>query len=462
MSLNFNLKGMFLFVMFLMLWQMLLPGGMICGNLLVLGYLVYVYYKNKLSVCDVLFAFSFVINFWYVTRLSINVNQYDYFNFFMHAVYFVENDFFVKNPISYLQNVYFQPPLWGGIAGAITKLGVLFDLGREEAFDCVRYVSLFAISGVGIIVWKFFNLFKINNKVLLWGYGVFLLMPIHTIMAGLNNNDAFVYFIMVAILYVGYDWYLKPDIKKSLKISGLLILAGMTKFSGLMVVSYLGILGLGKIIETKNKLDKKLWSEFFIIGMGGVIGFLWGILLLSINIGLVPPPSNVVFQDLRNYTLIERLFDFSGWGSVFPDVRNLIIEHNVFLSLIKTSVFGEWSWNNIYFSYVLYIGAILLALLFIVSFLGLFKYKLGKDFALNLAIVVLTMAVFISWAMFWIEYPYFCSTEFRYVVILVPVSFLWLLNWLNNKKMPMWFNYTLASFSVLFVVAKIIVYLSTI
>ena len=462
MKLAFNLKGMFLFSLFLMFWQMLMPGAFVCGSSLILGYMGYCYYLKKVNICDILFSSSVIVNLWYVSNLSINIHQYDYFNFFMHAMYFVDHDFFIKNPIYYLTSIYFQPPLWGLIAGIITKIGIIFSLTREYAFDHVRYISFFAISGVGILGWRFFNLFNLNKKILLWGYGVFLFMPIHTIMAGLNNNDSFVYFLMVAILYKGYQWYIKHNKRDALIISGLFLLAGMTKFSGLMMMSYVGILGLALLIESKNKLSYKLWSEFFIIGMGGIIGFLWGCLLLYLGLALVPPPNNVTFQFMGDYSIFERLLDFSNINVLFADVRNGVIEPNVWLSLIKTSIFGEWSWKNIYFSYLLYISAILISLVCIWCFGGLFKYQLGKDFGLNLAIIVLVCVVFMSWAMFWIEYPYFCSTEFRYIVVLVPVTCLWVMNYLSQKKLPMWCNYTLAILSCVFVVAKIIVYLNTI
>lgn len=87
---------------------------------------------------------------------------------------------------------------------------------------------------------------------------------------------------------------------------------------------------------------------------------------------------------------------------------------------------------------------------------------MGRDFGLNLAFISLVIAVFISWALFWIRFPYFCSTEFRYVVILVPLSFLWGVNCMAQKNLPKWANVTLASFFVLFVVAKTIVFVSTI
>ncbi len=462
MQLSFNLKAMFGLCMCLMLWHMMFLHTFLLGSGIVLAFLGYKYFKGNISVFDVLFASSFLLNLWYVVGLDINVRQYDYFNFFMHAVYFVENDFFVKNPINYLQAVYYQPPLWGGVTGGITKIGMILGVLREQAFDVVRFVSLFCISGVGIVAYRLFKLFDFKRNVLIFGYGVFLFLPIHTMMSGFNNNDTLVYFLMTMIIYQGYNWYVYGGYKRAFIIAGLLVLAGMTKFSGLMVVAYLAMLGVAILINKRNAFDKKAWFEFLIIAFGVLIGFSWGGFLLYHNFPLVPPPQDVSYQAMSRFDIYTRFFDFSNIGELFVDLKYGIVEPNVWLALVKTSIFGEWKWNGGIFAYILYFSTILLDILLVYGFLGLFKYKVGKDFGFNLAIIVFVLAVFISWGLFWISYPYFCSTEFRYIVSLVPVSFVGLMSLLSQKNLPKWVNISLASLSVVFVIAKIIVYLSTI
>jgi hypothetical protein len=462
MAISFNLRGMFLLCVLLMIWHMVLPYSFLVGILGIAGYLFWAHSKRKVTVVDLLFAISFLFNLWYILGENISFRQYDYFNFFMHAVFFVENDFFIDGLIGYLRSVFFQPPLWGLIAGVVTKIALLLGETREFGFDLVRFMSLFSISGVMILAWRWFSLFDLKRNILVWGYAVFLLFPIHMIMAGFNNNDALVYFFMMALVYEGYLWYVNQSLKRAFIIAGILVLAGMTKFSGLMVVAYLGMLGIALLIKHKTIFDKSLFIEFGVIGMGAILGFAWGIFLLYNNFPLVPPPQNVSIQLMEKYSIWERLFDFSSIGELFVDIRQGIVEPNVWLSLIKTATFGEWNWGGGFGAYSLYVLMILLAVMFVFSFNGIFKYKIGEDFGLNLAIVVYVFAIFISWALFWIEYPYFCSTEFRYVVAVVPMAFLWLMNYLSQKKLPTWMNVLLASFVVVFAIARFIVCLSTI
>ena len=462
MELHFNLKSMFGVCLFLMLWQMLFAGVFGVFGVGIALYFGWLYKKKCLSVFDVVFGLSMGFNLWYVANLGINVRQYDYFNFFMHAVYFVENDFFVAQPIMYLKSVYFQPPLWGLIGGMVAKIGMLLGLSREEGFDALRYISLFSILGVYIVAFEFLKKFNFKKNIWLLGWSGFVFLPIHTILAGLNNNDALVYFLMVAIFAKGYEWYVNDDWKNSFIIAGLLAGAGMVKFSGLMMLSYLGVLGIIKLCKRENKKEPKLWGEFFVIGLGGVIGFAWGIFLLYFGLALVPPPQDVYFQDMQGVNIWDRLFDFSSFGSVFADVRHGVIEKNVWLSLVKTSVFGEWAWNGNGVEVLVYVMAILIALFVVFSFGSVLKYPLGIDFGLNAGVIVLLFAIFVSWALFWLEFPYFCSTEFRYVVGGILPAFLWMMNWFEQKNLPKSVGKIVASLIVCFGICWVIVVINTI
>lgn len=76
--------------------------------------------------------------------------------------------------------------------------------------------------------------------------------------------------------------------------------------------------------------------------------------------------------------------------------------------------------------------------------------------------MVLVFSVLGAWANFWLEYPYFCSSEYRYVMILLPVSLLWLGNFLTQKSLPKAVGYVLAGGVALMVLAQFMLYLNTI
>lgn len=460
MVLHFNLLGMFLLCCGLICWQVLLPYpllGAALGVLAVLGW-----QQRKFSAADGVFAIAFLLNVWYVVSSWGNVRQYDYYNFVMFADYFIRNDFFVAYPQMFLSEVYFQPPLWGGISALVTKFCMLMGVSQAEGFDCVRYLSLYAVSGAAIILWRLMGEFSFKDNIKFGIFVLFCLFPANAILANLVNNDAMVYFLMLGMIYVSYRWYLFGGWKEALMLAGLLLAAGMIKFSGLMVVPALGVCGLSQLLQAQNKFSGRLWGQFTIIGLGAIIGFGWGLFLLSYNLPLVPPPVNVEFQELSRFLVTERLFSFATVGYPFADVWGGYIEANVFLALLKTALFGEWAWGSQLWAYVLYVLGGALAVLLVVSFFSLWQYKLGADYTFNLVVIVLVFSVLGAWVNFWLDYPYFCSSEFRYVMILLPVSLLWFGNYLSQKSLPKVVNYALAGGLVLMAVVRIMLYLHTI
>ncbi len=460
MKLHYNLSGMFLVCFGLMCWQIFLPYPLLGALLVVLLWGVWL--RREFSAVDCIFALAFLMNVWYITASWGNMRQYDYFNFVMHADYFMQNDFFISAPETYLQSVYFQPPLWGLIAALVTKICMGFGLTQAEGFDYVRYVSLFGVSGAAILFWRLLGLFLFKNHIRAGIFALFCFFPMQGILANLVNNDAMVYFLMTAIIYTGYKWYLSGAWNDVLAVSGLFLIAGLIKFSVLMLLPAVAILGLCRLIQAQNKLSRVLWGQFTVIGLGVVLGFCWGWFLLYYHLPLVPPPQDVVLQDMSQYTLGERLFSVSQLLVPFADVRAGQIEPNVFFALLKTALFGEWTWAQGIWSFVLYVLGMVLAALLVLSFFSLCRFRLGRDYAFNLFALVLSFVVVASWMNFWLEYPYFCSVQFRYVVILLPISLLWLGNYLSQKSLPKAVNTILAGWLMLFVFARFMLYLNTI
>jgi len=462
MVLHFNLKSVAFICLCLILWQALLSYTFLGGAVFFAVCLWCLKHKKEEIVVDGIFAASFLLNLWYVLSSWGNVRQYDYFNFFMHADYFVANDFFIFKPSDYLQSVYFQPPLWGFISGVITKIIMLLGKVEESGFDFVRFISLFAISGAGIIFWRLCQKFQFKDKLKLWLFTAFVFMPINGIMANLVNNDAMVYFLMTALIYVAVLWYDDSSWKNSFIIGGLLLIATMIKFSALMMLPALGILGFLKLLTVKKTAYPKICGEGLIMIVGAVLGFAWGGFLLYHHLPLTPPPLNNEFQNMEGFRLTERLFSLAQASFPFADVRLKQLEPNVWLTLIKTSLFGEWTWQGLIWAYILYGFGILSAILFVMSFFSLLTRPFGKDYAFNAFLIVLIFSVLTAWINFWLDYPYFCSAEFRYTIILMPAAFLWLGHFITQKHLPKAIDYTLAGAVVLMIFARFMLYLNTI
>lgn len=454
MELHCKLKCVFVWCMIAAVLKVyaLLPLAISGGLVAVYG--GYLYKKHKLTAADAIFFAAMMLNLWYVCSSWGNVRQHDYYNFVMFADYFVSNHFFVAPPVTYLKSVFYHPPFWGVITGVFMQF---------LEFDAVRLVSLFAIGGAYILMWRFMERLKFREHIK-WGlFSFYCFYPVHGLMSNWVNNDAMVYFLMIAAVYTAYLWYEDSSWKHTLIISGLLLLAGMIKFSGLMVVPAVGMLMLFKLCEARDKKSVALWSKFFVICMGAVLGFAWGIFLLYFRFKLLPPPIDVETQSMTAYSLVQRLFDFTGLLTPMIKFHELYqVEPNVWLTLIKTSLFGEWTWQGLIWASILYGISFVWLLLSAISFKALVLKPLGQGFALNAAVILLFFAVLIAWINFWLDYPFFCSTEFRYTAIFLPLSVLWVGHYLNQKSLPKYIQYILAGCAALMILSRFMLYLNTI
>lgn len=462
-KLNFNLKDVFALTVVLWLWNLFMPYTLAAGVLICLSFIGMGWkYGVHPTAVDACFVAAFGLNLWYVLASWGNVRQYDYFNFVMHSDYFLQHNFFLSDPKGYFASVFFQPPLWGLITAVVTKLSMGLGATQSMGFDSVRFISLFCITGAGIVFWRLLNMFKFSDGLKLGLFTGFVFFPVHGLVANLVNNDALTYFLMLLMIYSGYKWYLQKEWRDCLLLAGALFCAGLVKFSGLMLVPALAVFGLFMLLQAKDKFERKMWAQFMTIALAGICGFVWGWFLLYHDFPLVPPPVNNNFQDLSAYSIGQRL---SSWQHIlvpFADIRHGLTEPNVWLALVKTSIFGEWGWQGLFWAWILYGLSGVFALMAVLSFFGVLKYKMGEDWSFNLFILIAVFSVLAAWINFWIEYPYFCSSEFRYVMILFPLSLLSIGNYLVQKSLPKYLNYTLAGLIVVFILARFMLYLNTI
>lgn len=461
MRLHFDFKLLTAFCAMVMAGRFFLP--QVWGlSVLFLGGLFYQpAKKHQLSTADVIMGAALVMEVWYVFASWGNVRQYDYFNFFMHADYFLQNDFFLFNPKSYIYTLYFQPPLWGLIAGVVTKVFICLGDSAEAAFDYVRFVNLWCVGGCFIFFWRLMELCRFDDRLKIWLFMWFCFFPTHNILSNLVNNDAAVYFLMLAGSYYSWRWFQNSSWRYAGILSLIFAISGLIKFSGLMIVPAFGVLALLKLADGSWR-DWKLWGQLALVAFGVITGFFWGLFLLYYHLPLVPPPLDVSYQSMSGFSLTERLFGLQGLSTLFVDVHAGLIEPNVWLALVKTSLFGEWRWQGDIWAFIMLLTALSWALFSVWSFFALFYLKAGKSFEMNVFMVVLTLSVLGAWCYFWLEYPFFCSSEYRYVAILFPLSLLWGGNYLQHKKLPKTGERVLAVSLILFIAAQFMLYLNTI
>ncbi len=97
-------------------------------------------------------------------------------------------------------------------------------------------------------------------------------------------------------------------------------------------------------------------------------------------------------------------------------------DHNIIAYIIKTSLFGEFSYENIFVTakVLKIINAIIILNIIYLNIMCVIKNKQNKNnkFITNLLLLTEIVSI-ISYYLFNIQYPYICTMDFRYIAITV-------------------------------------------
>lgn len=274
--------------------------------------------------------------------------------------------------------------------------------------------------------------FKLKEKHILFIMFITALHPTLIILSGSVNNDCLsVTMIMWSILRL-IKWYKKPNAKNTVWIGIVTGLAVMAKTNAGIVaipIIYIFILRLYRELkksENKKRIIKKYIYTFILFGSIALPIGLWYNIR---NYILFDQPLLYVLdlKDMKlyrgNYSYFERFFPFSK--EIFTMYAYPYLEHSVPIYLLKTSLFGEWEWGIDKISYICYIMAMIMGIIYtITSIIYIAKSTVSRNkrhiVHKNMLIYLLIINL-ISFTIMNIKLPYGCSMDFRYIV---PVIFI--------------------------------------
>ena len=283
------------------------------------------------------------------------------------------------------------------------------------SLEGIQIWSLLFSAGLIIITDKIFEKLKINNH---WRYLGDLIIASHPsliIFSGSINNDCLLVFLQALIILELIIWYRDSSYKNIIILAITTGLCVMTKANGaIMAIPILYVFIKKFIILYK---DKKISKKFF---------YQMGLfLIISLPIGLWFQVRNMILFDtvkiptpnerlsLREIPLIKRLLGFNIMNLFrFVDFES---DYNIFILILKTTVFGEFSYNDMLFIIpmllVTNILLIIIGLFYIITYI--FK---KKNFIINILFITWITSLIME-IIFNIKYPYICTANFRYIVI---------------------------------------------
>jgi hypothetical protein len=366
--------------------------------------------------------------------------------------------------------------------------------GNNASWTLYQSIRIFtsAISIISLlIVYLIFKEITTNKNLILLGTAFFAFSPLFFRLSAMTNNDPLVYFFMILSIYFAIRLYKNNSI---FNVSFLAISVGSamaSKLSGALIavpVAVILILIFIKLIKEKN--IKKIFTLFPIFAiLVFPIGLFWPIY----NFINYDQPLTYVFSNLNSaleidpnkYSFFDRFLIFNPveyfsnvWMRLWNS-NNSPIDYNIYSSMIKSSIFGEFAYmdGGLIFAILLYaINFVLIlgiAFAIIFNIVTNFKKKnyfplflvlsttliylitlfiMGKETWMYVLAVILTLGLIyliyfaikqkinikdnlasilfagifllfmISYISLQISHPYTCSQDFRYIGLFVLIG----------------------------------------
>ena len=417
----------------------------IFGLAVVAAVTVYLAVTKKLTARNIvllIFAAGFVIRLNYVlyTYLTTTsrVRQHDLYPFGGekgHSAYiehFYNNGFTLPDFDPTTKAQFYHPPLHHFLSALWMRLLTTFGMSYERAVSSLPFLTLF-YSMCSLVICE-----RILDKLNLRGYGKIIPLAIITFhptfiifSASVNNDNLSTLFTLLAF-YAALLWQSEPTMKNIMFIAVSVGLGMSTKLSVALIAPAIAIVFLYKLIYDKKSTGQyiKQFAAFASVCLPlGLWFYIRNAVKFDVPMTYVPKLSDTSDQYIGYHTVYERLFDYSynPFKNVFlnriVNGEGEYFEYNPFVSIIKSSMFGEYTFSN-QFSGITPFCRILLVLnivMIAISLAAMIYCAVRKSSFMNtivkIFIVFYYVITFVFFIKFSFQYPHTCSMDYRYITM---------------------------------------------
>lgn len=419
--------------------------------------------RNKVFI--IIFLLALIIRMIFIIKYPLSKAQHDVNGKNGHFSYI--QTIFIQNRLpSTNQYQYYQPPLHHFISAMWLKVFSKLIRSYTTLIESLQFVPLIYSMLLLIVINKILKELKIKDKYKNLILVIMAFHPTFTILSGSINNDMLSILLIFCTLYELIKWYKKSDMVNTIILAIVTGLAVMAKTSGAIVslpIMYIFLLQFYRAIKKGDK--RKIWQY---IGMYCVFG------IISLSLGLWYPVRNyILFKQPILYILDpnnQKLYvgDKSLLSRFVPFSKELLIQYadpyehyNIPTFLIKSSLFGEWTWTTSYICKYIYVFALFANIAIIVfSIVAIIREMTSnrkRDLIYRNIFLILYFFNIISFISMNIKLPYGCSMDFRYIVptIFIGIYFIGLqLRKIQNEAKNKLIYRTLMQISIVLVVAS--------
>ena len=384
--------------------------------------------QDQLSLI-IFLGFVLRIGYMLYTRCDVRYHDLGYISLdgHGHAGYLLTLIYNKHLPESNLFQFY-QPPLYY-LLGSVTSWAANAMIGHHDYMCYVnasKIISCFASCSILLLckaLCKEVHLKPTSQVITLM---IIAFSPSLVIIGGTVNNDALVTFFMVAAILYTYRWYEAQSYKNTIILALIFGLGLMTKTSMVYIACFTALVILNVILKTLRSKEKAYLALFKRIGLFA---------LISLPLGL--------WYQIRNYVRFDQPFGYvyriaetepiyCGDVPFFQrflkvDIANLLAspfatpndDYNLPAYIIKTSLFGEFKLDVPKWIPILLVFINIVLILFSIYALYLLL-SIKKDHATFTyrGMIGFWLFTLIFNVYFNITYPFGCTMDFRYMLVL--------------------------------------------
>mgnify|MGYP004627787559 FL=1 len=317
---------------------------------------------------------------------------------------------------------FYHPPLFHLIAAGWLKVNDIFNVELDRSIEGIQIITAIFSSLIMLVSYRIVEKIEIKNIYKILIMAVMAFHPTFIILAGSINNDVLMILLSFYIILYLIKWNDDPNIKNTIILAIITGCAVMTKVSGAIMAVPIMYTFIKKIFEIhKTEKDKllRLFGKFLLFGVISLPLGLWhpirNLILFNQKIGWVLLPADGLY--VGQYSFFERFLTIS-FKEMFGYTYCVIPgDRNIFSYIVKTSILGEFAYNN---SIGIYVALFKIINLIIISTTAICIFILLKKISNNSFVTKILLITFFmniaSYYHFNIKYPYLCTMDFRYIV----------------------------------------------
>lgn len=387
------------------------------------------------SLVFLIFVFGIILRLVYILYTAVEQRQQDVYSFGQpegHAGYieYIYNNLKLPDFDPRERWQFYHPPLHHMISAIWLKVIVFMGASWEKAKESLQVLSFFYSGCYLIFTYKIFKEVGLKSRALMLSFFIIAVNPAFVLISGSVNNDALSILLMQGAIYYAVLWFKDAKMSTIVKLALCIGFGMMAKLSIVLVAPAILLLFFIRIFSPPTSFSttvKRLLGQFAVFGLISFpLGLWWGIrnaIMFKLPFTYVPSLGDNSHQYIGHYSVFERMFDFSlyqfkevymAWGEPY-------FEHNIFIGLLKTSVFGEQvlsGTDTLFYKFAVaafYINLVVVLVAVFCMIYILFKKVSIQMLPLKMFFTFIYLTFMLSYIRFCFAYPHTCTQNIRYV-----------------------------------------------